>query len=74
VLVRVDAIPDRELEAAIRDIAVIARPDFSSWPPVRNFDVIVAIEDVDPRLRTGMSASARRSRMSSKADRRWPVR
>jgi HlyD family secretion protein len=59
VLVRVDAIPDRELPAAIKDIAMVAKPDFTSFPPVRNFDAVVALDEVDPRLRTGMSASAR---------------
>jgi multidrug efflux pump subunit AcrA (membrane-fusion protein) len=59
VLVRVDAVPDRELNARIGDIALMARPDFSSFPPVRNFDVVVAIADADPRLRSGMNASAR---------------
>jgi hypothetical protein len=59
VLVRVDAVPDRELPASIRDISAVARPDFSSFPPVRNFDAIVALADVDPRLRSGMSATAR---------------
>ena len=37
----------------------MARPDFSSFPPVRNFDVVVALDEADPRLRSGMSASAR---------------
>jgi HlyD family secretion protein len=59
VLVRVDAVPDRELEARIAEIGMIARPDFSSFPPARNFDVIIAIDGADPRLRSGMSASAR---------------
>jgi HlyD family secretion protein len=38
---------------------VVAKPDFTTWPPVRNFDVVVALADSDPRLRSGMSASAR---------------
>ena len=59
VLIRVDAVPDRELGAAVREIAVVARPDFTSFPPVRNFDAIIAIDEVDARLRSGMSASAR---------------
>lgn len=59
VLVRVDAVPDRELPASIRDISAAARPDFSTFPPVRNFDVLVALGEIDARLRTGMSASAR---------------
>lgn len=59
VLVRVDALPDRELPASISSIAMVAKPDFSSFPPVRNFDAIIALNEVDSRLRTGMSASAR---------------
>jgi multidrug resistance efflux pump len=59
VRVRVDAVPDRELTGTLKDISVVAKPDFSSWPPVRNFDVVVAIADSDPRLRSGMSAAAR---------------
>ena len=59
VRVRVDAIPDHELDGALSDIAVVAKPDFTTWPPVRNFDVVVRISDSDPRLRSGMSASAR---------------
>jgi multidrug resistance efflux pump len=59
VRVRVDAVPDRELTGRLKDISVVAKPDFSTWPPVRNFDVVVALSDSDPRLRSGMSASAR---------------
>jgi multidrug resistance efflux pump len=58
-LVRVDALPDRELEAQVGEISLVARPDFSSWPPVRNFDVVIAIDAADARLRSGMSATAR---------------
>jgi len=59
VRVRVDAVPDRELTGTLKDISVVAKPDFTTWPPVRNFDVVVALSDTDPRLRSGMSASAR---------------
>jgi multidrug resistance efflux pump len=58
VRVRVDAIPDRELQGRITDISVVARPDFTSFPPVRNFDVTVSLDDSDPRVRSGMSATA----------------
>lgn len=59
VLVKVDALPDRELTAAIGEIAMVAKPDFTTFPPIRNFDAIIALNEGDPRLRTGMSASAR---------------
>lgn len=58
-LIRVDALPDRELMGEVQDISMMARPDFTSFPPTRNFDLVVAIDDTDPRLRSGMSASAR---------------
>jgi HlyD family secretion protein len=56
--VRVDAVPDRELEGQIKEISLVATPDFSSFPPVRNFDAVVALHETDKRLRSGMSASA----------------
>ncbi|MGE0040629.1 MAG: efflux RND transporter periplasmic adaptor subunit [Vicinamibacterales bacterium] len=59
VRVRADAVPDRELAGRVREISVVATPDFSTFPPVRNFDVVVALDESDPRLRSGMSASAR---------------
>src|SRR5439155_15407572 len=59
VQVRVDAVPDRELTGTLGDISVVAKPDFTNWPPVRNFDLVIALSDTDPRLRSGMSASAR---------------
>jgi HlyD family secretion protein len=59
VRVRVDAVPDRELTGALKEISVVAKPDFTTWPPVRNFDVVVSLSDADARLRSGMSASAR---------------
>ena len=57
--VRVDAIPDREFAATVSEISLVATPDFSSFPPVRNFDVNVALTESDQRLRAGMSATAR---------------
>jgi multidrug resistance efflux pump len=59
VRVRVDAVPDRELTGTLKDISVVAKPDFTTWPPVRNFDVVVSLSNSDPRLRSGMSATAR---------------
>ena len=58
VRVRVDAIPDRELPGNIDQISIVAKPDFSSFPPTRNFDVTVGLTDTDPRIRSGMSATA----------------
>jgi HlyD family secretion protein len=59
-LVKVDAIPDLELRASIVDISVLARVDFmTGFPPPRTFDLKVRVDEADPRLRPGMSATAR---------------
>jgi multidrug efflux pump subunit AcrA (membrane-fusion protein) len=58
VRVRIDAIPDRELPGAIDQIAIVAKPDYSSFPPTRNFDVNIALSESDQRVRSGMSATA----------------
>lgn len=57
--VRVDAIPDKEMTGRVAIISTLAKPDFSSWPPTKNFDLAVQLAQGDPRLRPGMSATAR---------------
>ena len=59
VVVRADAIPDKEMAGKISDISALARVDFSNWPPQRNFDMIVLLDEMDPRLRPGMNTSVR---------------
>lgn len=58
VRVRIDALPDRELPGTIEAISIVAKPDFSSFPPTRNFDITVGLTDSDARIRSGMSATA----------------
>jgi len=57
--VRVDAISDREYAATISGISLLARPDYSTWPPLKQFDLRITFDEVDDRLRPGMSAVAR---------------
>jgi hypothetical protein len=59
VVVRADAVPDRELSGRIDDISTLARIDFSNWPPQRNFDLIVQLDQADKRLRPGMNTTVR---------------
>jgi RND family efflux transporter MFP subunit len=59
VLVRVDAIPTHELKGTVAEISMMAKPDFRSWPPTRNFDIVITLQDTDSKLRPGMNASAR---------------
>lgn len=59
-IVRIEAIPGKDLQARIQHISVLARVDFSSgWPPARNFDLNLVLVDTDPRIRPGMTAVAR---------------
>jgi HlyD family secretion protein len=57
--VRVEALPDKELKGHIATISALAKADFTSWPPPRSFDVSVALDEFDDRLRPGMTATIR---------------
>ena len=59
-VVRIEAVPGREFKARIDSISLLARVDFSAgWPPPRNFSLGLVLLDVDPKIRTGMTAIAR---------------
>ena len=56
----VDAIPGSSLDATLTDISLLTRPDFSTgFPPGRNFDIRITVDDTEARLRPGQSATAR---------------
>ncbi|HEX4566269.1 MAG TPA: efflux RND transporter periplasmic adaptor subunit [Vicinamibacterales bacterium] len=58
--VKIEAVPGADFAARVDLISVLARVDFSSgWPPVRNFDLGLVLQDRDPRVRPGMTATAR---------------
>jgi HlyD family secretion protein len=58
--VRIEAIPGREFKATIERISVLAKVDYSSgWPPTRNFELGLVLNEADPKIRPGMSAVAR---------------
>jgi multidrug resistance efflux pump len=58
--IRADAIADRDYQATISDISLLARVDFSGgWPPAKQFDLQITFTTPDERLRPGMSAVAR---------------
>ena len=55
--IHLDAIPDRQFTGKIEEISTIASEDYSAgWPIPRNFDLRITLDQVDPRLRPGMSA------------------
>jgi HlyD family secretion protein len=57
--VRIDAVPDQEFDATLTAISALTKADFSSWPPVRNFEATVTLRSADARLRPGMNGTAR---------------
>jgi multidrug efflux pump subunit AcrA (membrane-fusion protein) len=58
--VRIEAVPGHDFAATVDLISVLAKVDFSSgWPPARNFDLGLILKEQDPRIRPGMSATAR---------------
>jgi multidrug efflux pump subunit AcrA (membrane-fusion protein) len=58
--VRVDAVPGQEFAGHVAKISPLATTDFSAgWPFPRNFDLEVELGQADPRLKPGMSATAR---------------
>lgn len=59
-IVKIEAVPGKDFTARVDLISVLARVDFSSgWPPVRNFDLGLVLDNPDPRIRPGMTATAR---------------
>ena len=54
---QLDAIPDRQFTGQIEQISTIATMDFSAgWPFPRNFDLEIALDQADARLKPGMTA------------------
>lgn len=59
VTVRVDAVPGQDFAGNLSEISPLTKPDFSTWPPPQNFIAGISLSSTDPRLRPGMSATAR---------------
>lgn len=55
--IRVDAVPDATLDGAVSWLSPIATLVFNRLPPEKNFPAYSRINDIDDRLRPGMSAT-----------------
>jgi HlyD family secretion protein len=56
VTAQLDAIADRQFTGRIEKISTIATSDFSAgWPIPRNFDLQIALDQADSRLKPGMT-------------------
>lgn len=57
VTIQLNAIPDRQLTGHVERISTIASLDFSGgWPFPRNFNLEIALDQSDSRLKPGMTA------------------
>lgn len=57
VTVHLDAIPDQQFAGNVDEISTIASEDYTAgWPIPRNFDLRITLDQLDPRLRPGMTA------------------
>jgi HlyD family secretion protein len=55
--VQLDAIPERQFSGKLEQIGTIATMDFSAgWPIPRDFNLQIALDQKDPRLKPGMTA------------------
>lgn len=57
-LIRIDAIPEKEFQATLDWISPIASLVFRTSPPEKLFPARATLKNLDPRLRPGMSASS----------------
>lgn len=57
VLMRVEAVLDKEHKGIVRDISLITKIDYSSYPRRKSFQMRVEFIQPDPRLKTGMTAT-----------------
>ena len=57
-MIRVDAIPEKEFNANLDWISPIASLVFRTYPPEKLFPARATLKNLDPRMRPGMSASA----------------
>jgi len=54
-----DSLPGVEIPAHLTAFSTLARPDYTSWPPPRNFDVLIDLDAPDARLKPGMTTGVR---------------
>jgi len=58
--VKIEAVPGKDFTATVDLISVLAKVDFSQgWPPPKNFDLGLVLKEPDPKIRPGMTATAR---------------
>jgi HlyD family secretion protein len=58
--VKIEAVPGKDFVATVDLISVLAKVDFSQgWPPPKNFDLGLVLKEPDPKIRPGMTATAR---------------
>ena len=57
VLMRVEAVPDKEHKGIVRSISPITKVDRSTYPYRKSFEMLVDLTQPDPRLNPGMTGT-----------------
>ena len=59
VILNIEAVPDKEHKGKVLEISPLAKVNYSDYPVSKNFDLVVKLENPDPRLRPGMTVGFR---------------
>ena len=57
VLVRVEAVPDKEHKGVVRAISPITKVDYNTYPYRKSFEMNIDFKEPDPRLKPGMTGA-----------------
>lgn len=59
VTLHIEAVPDKEHKGVIGEVSPLAKADYTTFPIRKSFDLVVTLDNPDPRLRAGMTATFR---------------
>jgi HlyD family secretion protein len=58
-ILNIEAVPDREHRGRVKEISPLAQLDYSDFMTIKNFGLIIELENPDPKLSPGMMTSVR---------------
>lgn len=58
-ILNIEAVPDREHRGRVKEISPLAQLDYSDFMTIKNFGLVIELENPDPKLRPGMMTGVR---------------
>jgi HlyD family secretion protein len=58
-ILNIEAVPDREHRGRVKEISPLAQLDYSDFMTIKNFGLIIELENPDPKLSPGMMTGVR---------------